>query len=84
MQDLLASRFGRPTPVALGRVGGGYDDRDWTRRWYTLALQAAETGRIGCGFITRKPDQDASALDWVLDLAPPGAAAVFWRPAARR
>lgn len=74
MQDLPASRFaarlGLSMPVALGLVGSGYDDLDWTRREYALALQAAETGRIGCGFLTWKLDQDASALDWVLDLAP--------------
>src|SRR6218665_2465254 len=55
---------------ALGLVGGGYGDLAWTRREYGLALQAAETGRIGCGFITWKLDEDASALDWLLDLAP--------------
>lgn len=53
---------------ALGLVGGGYGDLAWTQREYTLALQAADTGRIGCGFITWRLDQDASALDWVLDL----------------
>ncbi|NMM81093.1 oxidoreductase [Acidovorax sp. SRB_14] len=52
---------------ALGLVGGGYGDLAWTQREYTLALQAADTGRIGCGFITWKMDEDASALDWVLD-----------------
>ncbi|QDL39429.1 NAD(P)H-dependent flavin oxidoreductase [Rhodoferax sediminis] len=56
---------------ALGLVGGGYGDLAWTQREYTLALQAAETApnrsRIGCGFITWKLDEDASALDWVLD-----------------
>lgn len=52
---------------ALGLVGGGYGDLAWTQREYTLALQAASTGRIGCGFITWKLDEDASALDWVLD-----------------
>ena len=55
---------------ALGLVGGGYGDLAWTQREYTLALQAADTGRIGCGFITWKLDEDASALDWVLDHAP--------------
>ena len=53
---------------ALGLVGGGYGDLAWTQREYTLALQAANTGRIGCGFITWKLDEDASALDWLLDL----------------
>ena len=55
---------------AMGLVGGGYGDLAWTQREYTLALQAADTGRIGCGFITWKLDEDASALDWVLDHAP--------------
>ena len=55
---------------ALGLVGGGYGDLAWTQREYTLALAAADTGRIGCGFITWKLDEDASALDWVLDRAP--------------
>ena len=36
----------------------------------TLALSATGTGRIGCGFITWKLDEDASALDWVLHLPP--------------
>jgi len=51
----------------LGLLGGGYGELDWTRTEYTLALQAAATGRIGCGFITWKLDEDASALDWLLD-----------------
>lgn len=55
---------------ALGLVGGGYGDLAWTQREYTLALQAAQTRRIGVGFITWKLDEDASALDWVLGLAP--------------
>ena len=36
----------------------------------THSLQASHTNRIGCGFITWKLDEDASALDWVLDHAP--------------
>lgn len=55
---------------ALGLVGGGYGDLAWTQREYRLALEAVDTGRIGCGFITWKLDEDASALDWVLDLPP--------------
>lgn len=55
---------------ALGLVGGGYGDLAWTQREYRLALEAADTGHIGCGFITWKLDEDASALDWVLDLPP--------------
>lgn len=58
------------TAGALGLVGGGYGELDWTQREYTLALQAADTGRIGCGFITWKLDEEASALDWVLDHPP--------------
>lgn len=58
---------------ALGLVGGGYGDLDWTRREYTLARQlgaaAQSEARIGCGFITWKLDEDASALDWLLDQA---------------
>lgn len=54
---------------ALGLVGGGYGDLAWTRREYALACQTAgesHRARIGCGFITWKLDEDASALDWVL------------------
>lgn len=55
---------------ALGLVGGGYGDLAWTQREYALALQAQAGGqRIGCGFITWKLDEDASALDWLLDQA---------------
>jgi len=49
-------------------VGGGYGDLAWTQREYRLALQAVDSQRIGIGFITWKLDEDASALDWVLDL----------------
>lgn len=52
---------------ALGLVGGGYGDLDWTRLEYTLAVQQASSGALGCGFITWKLGQDASALDWLLD-----------------
>ena len=55
---------------ALGLVGGGYGELAWTQTQYTLALEAAQTQRIGCGFITWKLDEDASALDWVLDHSP--------------
>lgn len=61
---------------AFGLVGGGYGELDWTRREWGLATQrlanTAAAQRVGCGFITWKLDQDASALDWVLDqpLAP--------------
>lgn len=55
---------------ALGLVGGGYGDLAWTQREYTLALPSADTGRLGVGFITWKLDEDASALDWVLQHRP--------------
>lgn len=56
----------------LGLVGAGYGDLAWTQREVRLALQcAAPHARIGVGFITWKLDEDASALDWLLDL-PPG------------
>ena len=55
----------------LGLVGGGYGDLEWTQREVLLALQATvHHQRIGVGFITWKLDEDASALDWVLDLPP--------------
>ena len=56
---------------AFGLVGGGYGDLDWTRReWAILTRRLANSAaarHAGCGFITWKLDQDASALDWVLD-----------------
>ena len=56
---------------AYGLVGGGYGDLDWTRREWGLASKRlanrAAVQHIGCGFITWKLDEDASALDWVLD-----------------
>ena len=56
---------------ALGLVGGGYGDLAWTQREYNLAASlladdAHSLQRLGCGFITWKLDEDASALDWVL------------------
>jgi nitronate monooxygenase len=55
----------------LGLVGGGYGDLAWTSREYGLAHElAGDTGRIGCGFIVWKLDEDASALDWVLERRP--------------
>ena len=70
---------------ALGLVGGGYGELAWTQKQYALAHQLVEAdpaspvmrdtvrSRLGVGFITWKLDEDASALDWVLD-----------QPAARR
>ena len=56
---------------ALGLVGGGYGDLTWTQREYELAVSlladdSDSVRRLGCGFITWKLDEDASALDWVL------------------
>ena len=55
---------------ALGLVGGGYGELEWTQREYTLALELGVRERTGCGFITWKLDEDASALHWVLDQGP--------------
>lgn len=57
---------------ALGLIGGGYGDLDWTRREFGIAAQALSTdahaaARLGCGFITWKMEQDRSALDYALD-----------------
>ncbi|MEM6586754.1 MAG: nitronate monooxygenase [Pseudomonadota bacterium] len=57
---------------ALGLLGGGYGDRDWTQSEYGIAAQTlsadrASAARLGCGFITFKMEQDRSALDWVLE-----------------
>ena len=66
---------------ALGLVGGGYGELEWTRREYTLAEEAAgDTGRVGCGFILWRLDQDASALDWVLERRPPAIMLSFGDP----
>ena len=71
---------------ALGLVGGGYGELAWTQREYALAQQAADTSRIGCGFIVWKLDQDASALDWVLEQKPRAVMLSFGdpRPYAKR
>lgn len=55
---------------ALGLVGGGYGDLAWTQREYALALAQGPRERIGCGFITWKLDEDASALDWIVEQRP--------------
>ncbi|MEH6791237.1 NAD(P)H-dependent flavin oxidoreductase [Parasphingorhabdus sp.] len=57
---------------ALGLVGGGYGDLDWTRREYEAAVTLLEgddhaLSRLGCGFITWKLAEDRNALDWLLD-----------------
>ena len=64
---------------ALGLLGGGYGDRDWTMREYGIAAQTLSTdraaaARLGCGFITFKMEQDRSALDVVLEREIPPAA----------
>ncbi len=72
---------------ALGLVGGGYGDLPWTQREYALAHEAAgATGRVGCGFIVWKLDEDASALDWVLERGPRAIMLSFGdpRPYAKR
>ena len=57
---------------ALAMVGGGYGDLVWTQTQYRLALEGTRSSdtraRLGCGFITWKLDEDASALDWLLAL----------------
>ena len=70
----------------LGLVGGGYGELAWTQREYALAQSAADTGRIGCGFIVWKLDEDASALDWVLQHRPRAIMLSFGdpRPYAKR
>ena len=67
---------------ALGLVGGGYGDLAWTQREVRLAHSLLHTDpaslqRLGCGFITWKLDEDASALDWLLDQAPAPAAVML-------
>ncbi|EAQ28717.1 hypothetical protein NAP1_13998 [Erythrobacter sp. NAP1] len=57
---------------ALALIGGSYGDLDWTSREYgaaedELAGDATALAKLGCGFITWKLDEDASALDWVLE-----------------
>ncbi len=54
---------------ALGLLGGGYGDLSWVQREHAVALSLlpADAPRLGCGFITWKLDEDASALDWLLD-----------------
>jgi nitronate monooxygenase len=71
---------------ALGLVGGGYGDLAWTSREYELALRRGPAERIGCGFITWKLDEDASALDWVLERRPRAVMLSFGdpRPYAQR
>jgi nitronate monooxygenase len=71
---------------ALALVGGGYGDLAWTQREYTLAQSLGARERLGCGFITWKLDEDASALDWVLEHKPRAVMLSFGdpRPYAKR
>jgi nitronate monooxygenase len=71
---------------ALGLVGGGYGDVPWTQREYRLALERGPRERIGCGFITWKLEEDASALDWTLEQKPRAVMLSFGdpRPYAQR
>jgi nitronate monooxygenase len=55
---------------ALGLVGGGYGELEWTQREYALALEQGVRDRLGCGFITWSLQSDASALDWVIERKP--------------
>ena len=55
---------------ALGLVGGGYGDLAWVQTEYNKAFESCEPvvhHRLGIGFITWRLQQDASALDWVLN-----------------
>lgn len=59
---------------ALGLLGGAYGDLAWTQREQQLALASTapeQRARMGVGFISWKLDENASALDWVLDLPEP-------------
>lgn len=57
---------------ALGLVGGGYGELEWTSREYdaavgALASDSAAMARLGCGFISWRLEQDSSAFDWLLE-----------------
>lgn len=57
---------------ALALIGGAYGDLEFTSREYSAAEEALTTdpealARLGCGFITWKLEENATALDWVLD-----------------
>lgn len=59
---------------ALALIGGAYGDVEFTAREYSAAEEALSDtpealARLGCGFITWRMEEDASALDWVLDRA---------------
>jgi len=69
---------------ALGLVGGGYGELEWTQREYSMAFDAlgGDAQRLGCGFIVWKLDEDASALDWVLERKPRAIMLSFGNPRA--
>ena len=57
---------------ALGLLGGGYGELPWLQTQHALALRLLTVDtpalkRVGCGFISWKLAEDASALDWLLD-----------------
>lgn len=51
---------------ALGFVGGGYGDAEWTRR----ELGQSDVHAVGCGFVTWAIEADPSAFDVALEMAP--------------
>ncbi|MEP1421243.1 MAG: nitronate monooxygenase [Erythrobacter sp.] len=56
----------------LSLIGGAYGDLEFTSREYSAAETALASdhnalARLGCGFITWRLEEDASALDWLLD-----------------
>ena len=56
----------------LGLIGGGYGELAWLQKEHALALSNLQNdtnalNKLGCGFITWKLDENASALDWLLD-----------------
>lgn len=66
----LAAACGKAGALAL--VGGAYGDLEFTSREYSAAEVALADApealaRLGCGFITWRLEEDASALDWLLD-----------------
>ena len=67
---------------ALGLVGGGYGDLEWTSHEYGAATNALSEepkarARLGCGFISWRLEQDARAFDWLLDQPVPPTAVML-------
>jgi nitronate monooxygenase len=57
---------------ALGLLGGGYGDAEWTAREYSIASQLLSAdqqahARLGCGFITWRMEENREALDILLE-----------------